>query len=206
MFSRRIISKNTTNKFFAQHRGHLGTQEMLRSVRRHTLDAISRVMKIAVNYFRGKEQVITITPYLKSTLARSPIYKRTYHEEHWTASPNNPLSVTKLSLPLFFIEMNKMSLDKLTSLERTHFLTSFGNESMRNVRSASKLDATPFYCTRCLKYSKNSNGVRQSEARWMHQNLYEAKFFLKLHFMAQHFSVKTVWEFRKKNRPKTECH
>ena len=116
---------------------------MPRVSRRHTLEAIFQVMRVAVNYRKGQKQSKTIALYLKSTLARPPIYNRAYPEKLWSASPSNPVGVTKPNLILLFVQLDEKPLEESTSLERTYCLAIFGNKSMRKVHSEPKLESKP---------------------------------------------------------------
>ena len=54
VFSREMFSENSTKTFFAQPRGHVGTQQMMRVIRKHPLKAIFPVMRVIVNYRKGQ--------------------------------------------------------------------------------------------------------------------------------------------------------
>ena len=104
----------------------MNKEEMLRAIRTHTLEAILQVMRVAVNYCKGPKQLKKKALHLKSTLARPPIYDEAYPEKHRTASPGNPVGVTKPSLILFFVQQDKKSLEESTILKGTQFLTHVG--------------------------------------------------------------------------------
>ena len=114
-------------------------EEMLRVIRRHTLDTIFQVMRVAVNHRKGPKELNIIVLYLKSTLARAPIYDGAYPEKLWTAPPGNSVGVTKHSLSLI-VQLEKKSLEESTSLNGTYFLTTFGNKSTK-VGSESKIES-----------------------------------------------------------------
>ena len=44
-----MFPENPTKRFFAQPRGHIGAEEMLKVTRRHPLKAIFQVMGVVVN-------------------------------------------------------------------------------------------------------------------------------------------------------------
>ena len=81
----------------------MNTEEMLKIIRRHTLEAIFQVMGVAVSYRKGQKQLKKIAQHLNSTLARQNIYNRAYPENPSTASPGNPVGVKKPSLLLLFV-------------------------------------------------------------------------------------------------------
>ena len=83
------------------------TEEMLRVNRVFTLEVIFQVMRVVVYYRKGQKQLKEIAPHLKSTLARPPIYDQTYPEVLSTASPGNPLGVTKPNSHLLFAQSDK---------------------------------------------------------------------------------------------------
>ena len=100
-------------------------------------------MRVAVNYCKGQKQLKKIAVHLKSTLARPPSYDGAYPEKLSTAFLGNPVDVTKPSLLELFVQQDKMSWEESTSLKETYFLTIFGNETMRKVRSESKRASKP---------------------------------------------------------------
>ena len=114
---------------------------MLTAFRRNTLEATLQVMRVAVNCRKGQKQSKIIALLLKNTLTRPPIYDGVYPEKHWIASASNPVGVTKRSLFLFFIQLDKMSLKQSTSLKETYFLTIFGNKSVRKIPLESKIES-----------------------------------------------------------------
>ena len=71
----RVFSGNSIKRFFAQPKGDMNTQEMLRVIRRHTLEAIFEVLIVVVNYREGQKNWKNAL-HLKSTLAGQPIYDR----------------------------------------------------------------------------------------------------------------------------------
>ena len=103
----------------------MNTEEMRRVICRHTLKASFPVMGAVVNYRKGQKQLKKIALYLKSTLARPPIYDRAYPERLYTASPGNPVTVRKPSLLLFFVKSRKKVTEELTSLEENYFFDKF---------------------------------------------------------------------------------
>ena len=129
----------------AQPRGHMGTQERLRDISRHTLEAIFQVMTVVVNYSKGQKQMKKIVLHPKSTLTRPPIYDRAKPEMLSTASPGNSVSMTNLSSLLLFVQPDKKVFGRVAKTfpqrvpKETYFLTNFGSKSTRKVRSQSKL-------------------------------------------------------------------
>ena len=105
-------------------------EEMLRVFGRHTLDTIFQVKRVIVNHGKGPKELNIIVLYLKSTLARPPIYDGAYPEKLWTAPPGNSVGVTKHSFSLF-VQLEKESLEESTSLKGTYFLTTLGIKSTK---------------------------------------------------------------------------
>ena len=97
---------------------------MLKVNRRHTLEAIFQVMRVAVNYRKGQKQLTKIALQLKSTLARPTIYDGAYPENLRTASLGNPLRLTNSSLFLLFVQPDK-NLWKSRQVLREHFFDNF---------------------------------------------------------------------------------
>ena len=102
MFSQWVSSKNSSEKFFAQPKNYMNTEEMLKVIRKHTLEAFFQVMRVAVSYLKGQKPLIKVALYLKSTLTRTPIYDQAYPDKLSTASPGNLMGVTKPSSILLF--------------------------------------------------------------------------------------------------------
>ena len=73
----------------------MATEEMLRIFRRHTVVAILEVMSVIINYRKWHIQLKKILLLLKNTLARPPIYHRTYPEMPSVASPGSLVDITK---------------------------------------------------------------------------------------------------------------
>ena len=105
----------------------MGTQKMLRVITRHTLEAIFQVMEATV----------------KLSQRAKTIEKNCHPEKLATASPGNPMDVTKPNLLSLFVQQDEKCLEWLTSLEETYVLTTFGKKPMRKVRSESKLASLP---------------------------------------------------------------
>ena len=57
VFSRQIYSENSTKRLLTLLRGHMGTQERLKDNNRHTLEAISQLMRVVVIYRKGQKQL-----------------------------------------------------------------------------------------------------------------------------------------------------
>ena len=85
----------------------MNTEQMLRFIRRHTFEAIFKVMRVAVNYRKGQNHLKEIVLHLKKTLARPPIYDRVYHEQLSTGFTGKPVRVTKLNLSSLFVQQGK---------------------------------------------------------------------------------------------------
>ena len=122
----------------------MGTQKMLRIIGNHTIQAIPQVMRVVVNYRKGQKQLKKNVIHLKSTLARPPIYDRAYPEMLSTASPGNPVGITKPSSFLLFVQADKKFSEESTNVKETYFITILSNKSMRKIRSvelASKVTA-----------------------------------------------------------------
>ena len=94
----------------------MNIQDMLRVTRRHTLEVIFQVMRLVVNYRKGRKQLKNAL-YLESSMDRPPIYNRLYLEKPLTASPGNPVGATKSSSHLLFVQPVKKS----TSLKEIYF-------------------------------------------------------------------------------------
>ena len=65
------------------------SEETLRVITRHALEAIVYVMRVAVKYGKGQKELKIIVLHLKSTLARPTFRDAAYPEKLWTASPRN---------------------------------------------------------------------------------------------------------------------
>ena len=57
VFSGNFFSENSVERFFRQPLGHKNTQEMLNTIKRHTLEAFSQVRRVVVNHRKGQKQV-----------------------------------------------------------------------------------------------------------------------------------------------------
>ena len=117
----------------------MNTLEMLTVIRRHTLQAVFRLMRVVVTYSEGQKQLKEIALHLKSTLTRPPIYDWAYPEKLSTASPRNPASIMKPSSVWLFVKSNRKNSEVGKCWNQ--FLTFFGNKSMRKVRSQSILES-----------------------------------------------------------------
>ena len=98
-------------------------------------------MKVLVTYRKGQKQLKKIAKHPESTLGRPPIYDRAYPEKLSTASPGNPVGITKPSSFSLFVQQNNKSLEESTNLKSQGnlLLDIFGKKSMRKIRSQSKL-------------------------------------------------------------------
>ena len=144
VFSRQFSQENSPWSFFAQPEGHMNTEEMLRVIRRNTLEAIFQVMRVVVNYRKGQKQFLQFPQlnnfniflnvlHSESTLATAPIYNQAYPEKPSTASPGNSVRVTK---PSSLLLCNRIqSLRK----SRQKWRTTFGNKSRTKIRWQSKV-------------------------------------------------------------------
>ena len=77
-------------------------------------------MRVVVNYRKGQKQLEKIALHVKSTLARPTIYDRAYPEVLSTASPGNPVGITKPSQLLLFVQPEKKFLEKSTKVKETY--------------------------------------------------------------------------------------
>ena len=145
-----VFSENSSKRFFAQPKGYKNTEEMLRVIRRHTLEAIFQVMRVAVNHRKGQKPSTKIDVHLKSTLAIPPIYDRAYPEKPLTASTGNVMRVTKPNLLLLFVQQDEKSLEDSKSLEETHCFTIFGKKSRRKSSLGAETRIKTHCCTNCL--------------------------------------------------------
>ena len=84
------------------------TQYMLRVFKRHPLEANFQVMRVAENYRKRGKKLKKIAPLLRSTSGTPPTYDRAYPEMLSTASPDNPVGVTKPSFFLLFVQQDKV--------------------------------------------------------------------------------------------------
>ena len=76
-------------------------------------------MRVVVNYREGQIQLKKIALYLKSTLARPPIYNRAYHQKLPTSSPRIPVVFMTPSLILLFEQLDKKFLEESTTVKET---------------------------------------------------------------------------------------
>ena len=129
------ILRKLTKRFFTKPQGHMGTQEILRVIRRHTLEAILPVMETAVKL---SQRAKTIEKTCSTPGVFWP-HHRAYRKKLATASAGNPMNVTKPSLLLLFVQQDENCLEELTSLKETYVSKTFGKKSMTKVRSKSKL-------------------------------------------------------------------
>ena len=117
----------------------MNTEEMLESIRRHTIERVFQMMTVVVNSPKRQNQLKKFAPNLKSVLARPPIYDRAYPKMLSTASPGNPIGITKPSSLLLFVQLHKNCLEESTKAKETYFLTIFSKRFIRKIRSQSKL-------------------------------------------------------------------
>ena len=133
-------SQNSTRRFFAQPRSHMGTQEKLRVIRRHTLQAICQVIKVVVKYHRGQKQLKK-----KSSTTKEYLGQTTYLRPNAPWSALNCFSKqsgghheTQFASIVCATEWKVFGrVDKRQG--NLFFFAIFGNKSMRKVRSQSKL-------------------------------------------------------------------
>ena len=126
-----------TERFFTLPQGHMGSQEMLRFIRRHILEAIFQVMR-EVNCRKGQKQLKQIVLHLKST-PWPPIYDRAYPALLSTASAGNPVGIAKPSSLILFVQPHKNFLKQSRNIKETYLLIIFGNKYVKNFASQSKL-------------------------------------------------------------------
>ena len=119
------IFKNSNKRFSTQPQGHINTQEMQRVIRSHSVEPISEVMRVVVNYRKRQKQLKNIDLHLKSTLARSPISDRIYSEKTLIASPSKHMGVTKVSSVLLFVQLDKIFLEVSREDKETYFFEKF---------------------------------------------------------------------------------
>ena len=53
----RFFSENSTKAIFAQYEGHKNSEEVLRFIRKHKLEAISHVMTVEIYCRKGQNQL-----------------------------------------------------------------------------------------------------------------------------------------------------
>ena len=117
MFSQYILPENSTKRFFAQPRGHKGTKELMRIIRRHTLEAVFQVMGV-VRYCTWQKQLKEEKIlYLMITLARPLIFDRVQPEMLAIAFPGLPVGITKSKSLLLFAQPDKIFFEKSTNVK-----------------------------------------------------------------------------------------
>ena len=104
------------------------TEQMLRSVSRHKIEATLQMMGFVVNYRNRQKQLNKVVLHLKTALAKPPIHDQAYPEKLSIDSPVNLLGVTQPNLLLLFLQQDKKSLGETTTLCETYFLTKFGDK------------------------------------------------------------------------------
>ena len=67
------------------------------------------------------------------------MYDRAYPEMLSTASPGNPVGITKPISLLLFVQPDKKFLEESTKVKETNVLTTFCNKSLSKIFSPSKL-------------------------------------------------------------------
>ena len=148
-----------------QPRGHMGTQEMLKVIRRNILEAFLQVMSV-VNYRKGQKQLKIFALHLKSTLARPPIYDGAYPEMLSTASAGNPVGIMKPTSYLLFVQLAKKSMEQSTSIKGTLVLDKF----RLKIHEKSSLEVETWIKTHCTRHLKFSSielvWITLNEARW----------------------------------------
>ena len=163
---RYIFTEHSTKRFFAQPLGHMNNEEMLMVDRRHTLEAIFQVMRVAVNYRKRQKQIdIIIALYLKSTLSRPPIYDEACPEKLWTASPGNPVGLTKPSLILLFVQPDKKTLEESKSLREPNFWQFLAKNPWEKFPRSRNLNQNPLLYTMLFIFF-NSSDMHYFEAHW----------------------------------------
>ena len=139
---RHVFSRNsqkTRQKDFWRTPCHMGTQERLRNNSRHILEAIFRLMRVVVNYRTGKKQLKKNCSTTKEYLGQTTYIFISTDRMLFSASPSNPVRISKPSSLLLFVQPDKKFLEESPKVKETYFLTNFGNKSMRKFRSQSKL-------------------------------------------------------------------
>ena len=85
----------------------MGHQERLRNNSTDTLEASFQAMGVVVNYRKGQKELKKIVLHPKSTLARPLIYKLAYSEVLSADPRGKPVSITKPSSLLLFVQLDK---------------------------------------------------------------------------------------------------
>ena len=133
MFSRWFFSQNSTKTFTAQPEGHMNEKEMLRIIVKHTFEALSQLMRVAVNYHRAKTKI-------KCSTSKEYLGQTTYLRRSVQCRALDCFS--KQSSGCFYSHNRIKSFWKSQHVLRgTYFFTYFGEKSMRKVRSESKLES-----------------------------------------------------------------
>ena len=99
----------------------MSTQEILKVITRHTLEAVFQVMEAAVKLSQRAKTIEKKLPCTWSTLATPPIYNQVYPEKLATSSPGNPIDVTKPSLVLLLVQQNEKCVEEVTSIKKPMF-------------------------------------------------------------------------------------
>ena len=98
-----------------------------------------------------------IALHLKTTLAAPPIYDRVYTRMLSTASPGNPVGITKLSSLLFFVQPDQSFLEVWTKLEETCF---FLDNFWQKIHEKSSLAVETCNKTHCCSHRLNSSSIQ----------------------------------------------
>ena len=130
----------------------MSTQEMLRVIGTHILEATSQVMRVVVNYRKGQKQ-LKIAIHMKSTLARPPIYNRAYPEKLSTSSPSISVVFMKTSLLLLLVEPDKKFLEELTKVKEAHLFDNFRQQIHDKSSLAVETCIQAHCCVQCVNCS-----------------------------------------------------
>ena len=133
----------------------MGNRKRPRDNSRHTLDSIFQVLRVVLNYRKGQKQLKKLLLHPKSTSARPPIYDRAKPEKLSTASPGNPMSITRPSSFVLCVQPDQKSFwkshQRLSNLFFDNFRQQIHDKSSLAVRSCIKTNCF----TRCLNRSSN---------------------------------------------------
>ena len=113
-------------------------QEKLKDNSRHTLEAILQVMRFVVRYRKGQNQMkkncSSSKEYLDWTTYLQPsVTRNAFNSFSRQSSEHHEAEIT------FFVQPDKMFLEKWTKVKETYFLTFFANKFKRKIQCRSKL-------------------------------------------------------------------
>ena len=114
----------------------------------------------------------------KSTLARPTIYDRALPENLSTASTGNPVSITKPTSLLLFVQPGKKFFEESTKVKETHFWQFSAINTCEKIAHSRNMRQNSLQYTLLL----NSSDMDHLEACWARQTLYNAKVYLKIQF------------------------